>query len=278
MPDNTDDLSLLIDAARLAGQVATSFAGLSAKRWDKARGAGPVTEADLAVNAMLEHTLRSARPDYGWLSEETEDNARRLTHEHVFIVDPIDGTRSFIEGSRTWAHSLAIARNGRVVAGVVFLPLRDKLYAAALGRGAWLNGAAITASATADPGTANILAAKPTVQPDLWPGGLPGFQRAHRPSLAYRLGLVAQGRFDAMLTFRPSWEWDIAAGALIVTEAGGTCTDKSGAPLMFNNPVPQLNGVIASGAALHDRLLGHLAPLDPRAKPTHPRMNPKPQE
>jgi myo-inositol-1(or 4)-monophosphatase len=252
------DLDLLIDAARLAGKVATSYAGRTARRWDKAAGAGPVTEADLAVNAMLERCLRSARPAYGWLSEETEDSATRLGQDTLFIVDPIDGTRSYADGSRTWAHSLAIAKAGQVIAGVVYLPLRDKLYSAAIGRGAWLNGQPIRASAATTLDNAEILAAKPTVSPHLWPGGLPGFARSHRPSLAYRLGLVGQGAFDGMLTLRPSWEWDIAAGSLIVAEAGGTCTDKTGAPLRFNNPHPQLNGVVAAAPALHPDLIARL--------------------
>ncbi|WP_300057014.1 3'(2'),5'-bisphosphate nucleotidase CysQ [uncultured Roseobacter sp.] len=253
------DLALITDAIRLAGQVATGFVGKDARSWDKPGGAGPVTEADLAVNRALETTLRSARPDYGWLSEESEDSDKRLSEDTLFIIDPIDGTRSFVEGSRTWAHSVAIAHRGYVTAAAVYLPLRDKLYTAALGRGAFCNGAPLTASETQDLEAAEILAAKPVMEPQHWSSGEPRFHRSHRPSLAYRLGLVAEARFDAMLTFRPSWEWDIAAGALIVTEAGGICTDKSGAPLRFNNARPQLNGVIAAGPRLHGEVLAALA-------------------
>ena len=107
------DLPLLIAAAKTAGRVATSFTGPSAQRWDKADGAGPVTEADLAVNCHLSAVLRLARPDYGWLSEETEDDTARLDHERVFIIDPIDGTRSFVEGARTWAIAMAVVESGR---------------------------------------------------------------------------------------------------------------------------------------------------------------------
>ena len=82
--------------------MARGFTGATAKRWDKADNAGPVTEADLAVNDLLLAELRGARADYGWLSEETEDNTDRLGHKRVFIIDPIDGTRSFVEGSDTW--------------------------------------------------------------------------------------------------------------------------------------------------------------------------------
>jgi len=258
------DLPLLIDAAREAGQIATRFSGPQAQRWDKPEGAGPVTEADLAVNAMLERELPGARPGYGWLSEETEDSPDRLTNDHVFIIDPIDGTRSFAEGPRTWAHSLAVAENGEVTAAVIYLPMRDLLYAAAKGQGATLNGAPIRAS---EPGTlreAEILAAKPNLDPRHWlSGDVPEFRKAYRPSLAYRMALVAQGRFDGMLTLRPSWEWDIAAGDLILREAGGRCTDRQGLPLRFNNAHPRLNGVVAAGPDLHGTLSAHLDPNGP---------------
>lgn len=254
------DLALLIDAARRAGQVATSFAGKTAKRWYKPGDQGPVTEADIAVNDMLHSVLRAARPHYGWLSEESVDTAARLDKNRVFIIDPIDGTRSFIEGSDTWSHSLAVAEDGHIIAGVVFLPLLDRLYAASLGAGATLNGVAVRTSDAGALSDATVLATKPVMEAHHWQGSPPSFKRAHRPSLAYRLGLVGQGRFDGMLTLRKSWEWDIAAGALIVTEAGGRCTDRTGATLVFNNPDPRLDGVIAGAVATHKALLASLAP------------------
>lgn len=237
-----------------------AFSGPTAQRWDKPDDAGPVTEADLAVNAVLHDRLLKARPDYGWLSEESDDSAERLGRRDVFIIDPIDGTRSFIEGADTWAHSLAVARGGQITAAVVFLPMLDRLYAAALGKGATLNDLPINASRLSDLTGATVLATKPVMETANWKPGAPVFKRAHRPSLAYRLGLVGQGRFDGMVTLRKSWEWDIAAGALIVTEAGGYCTDKTGADLRFNNPDPRLNGVVAAGVGLHPELLGSLAP------------------
>lgn len=253
------DLPLLIDAVRMAGRVATSFVGTTAKRWDKPGGHGPVTEADLAVNDLLEQTLLLARPDYGWLSEETEDGTIRLGHERVFIVDPIDGTRSFTEGADTWAHAIAVAERGQITAAVIYLPLRGLLYTAARGAGAFLNGAPIRASGVASFDQATVLSAKPALAGNNWcAGACPTFKTAYRPSLAYRLGLVAQGRFDAMLTLRPSWEWDIAAGALIVAEAGGTITNQRGAPLVFNAPDPRLDGIVAGGAALQPALIDAL--------------------
>ena len=252
MPAN--DLALLVDAARAAGEIATPHWGQSPKTWEKDAGAGPVTEADIAVNDMLRDQLCAARPDYGWLSEETEDDADRLSRKHVFIIDPIDGTRSFIANEKTWAHSLAVARNGQVTAAVIFLPMLDKLYAANLGGGAWLNGVQIRHSGREQLDQAEILASRPVMQAQHWPGGVPPVTRHFRPSLAYRMALVAEGRFDAMITFRDTWEWDVAAGNLIATEAGALTSDRRGKPVLFNNPHPALNGMIAGTARVHHAL------------------------
>lgn len=250
-----NDLDLLIRAAETAGDVALGYFQSRNQVWDKPDGAGPVSEADLAVDTYLRDTLTAARPDYGWLSEETADTPERLSSEHVFIVDPIDGTRSFVAGDTTWGHSLAVARQGKITAAVVFLPAREKFYTAALGQGAQKNGVGIAPSHTEKLHKSHILAAKPVMDPTNWAKGVPEIHRYHRPSLAYRLCLVAEGRFDAMLTLRQSWEWDIAAGALILSEAGAETSDRSGHPLRFNNPHPQTDGVVASGAKLHSEIL-----------------------
>ncbi|WP_425093081.1 3'(2'),5'-bisphosphate nucleotidase CysQ [Tropicimonas sp. S265A] len=252
--DARSDLALLIDAARAAGRIAVKHWRADPETWDKADGAGPVTEADLEVDAMLHAELLAARPDYGWLSEETADTPERLQADRVFVVDPIDGTRSFIAGQRTFAHALTVVEQGRPVAGVVYLPLRDKLYAAALGYGATLNGAPITTSARSQPGGASMLAAKPNFAPEHWGGTPPDLARHFRTSLAYRVSLVAEGRFDAMMTIRDAWEWDIAAGCLIAAEAGARVTDRLGAPLVFNSPGAKTPGALVANPVLHENL------------------------
>ncbi|MTJ04089.1 MAG: 3'(2'),5'-bisphosphate nucleotidase CysQ [Sediminimonas qiaohouensis] len=260
MPGSEADLELLIGAAWAAAETATRFIGGELAIVDKPGGAGPVTAADLAVNAVLEERLRRARPDYGWLSEESPDNTdERLSRRAAFVVDPIDGTRSFIEGADAWAHSMAVVEEGQVTAAVVFLPLKDRMYVARAGGGAMLNGAAIRRSERAALEGASVLAARPALDAQHWrAGGAPGVVRHHRPSLAYRLSLVAEGRFDAMLTLRDSWEWDIAAGALILAEAGAVVTDRAGAPLLFNKTLPQTRGVLAGAPAVHAGLLAGL--------------------
>lgn len=258
MPET--DLDLLIAAAHEAGRIARRYTGPSAQSWDKPGGAGPVTEADIAVNDMLEAELRRARPDYGWLSEESADTIERQDAEKVFIVDPIDGTRSFIEGSNTWAHSLAIAENGIVTDAVVYLPMRDKLYHAHRGKGAFLNDIAITPTTRSKLTGAHVLAARPAMERQHWRGTVPDLKRSHRPSLAYRTALVAEGRYDAMLTLRPTWEWDIAAGDLILREAGAITSDRYGQGLRFNNPDPRVHGIVAGGRHVHQHITRELRP------------------
>jgi myo-inositol-1(or 4)-monophosphatase len=254
------DLDLLLDAAKEAGKIASRYFRQHFDVREKSDGQGPVTEADLAIDQMLRHELIAARPDYGWLSEETEDGRARLDCAHVFIVDPIDGTRSFVQGSTTFAHSLAVARNGVITAAVVYLPERDLMFQAQAGQGAMLNNEPIKASGRMVLEGATILAAKPQLNAEIWPGGVPPVERHFRSSLAYRMCLIAQGRFDAMVTLRDAWEWDIAAGDLICREAGVTSTDKNGSLLRFNNEGAQTAGVLAASPVIHTGLIAHLHP------------------
>ena len=252
------DLALLTEAARKAGTIAMRHWKRSPAFWDKGGGLGPVTEADLAVNDMLATVLRAARPDYGWLSEETEDGTARQDAARLFIVDPIDGTRAFLAGEETFAHSLAVAEGGRVTAAVVYLPALDRLYTACDRGPALCDGAAIRASVQGGIAGATLLATAPSLAAQHWPGGVPEVKRSFRTSLAYRLCLVAEGRFDGMLMLRDAWEWDIAAGCLIAARAGAVVTDRFGGPIAFNAAPPQSAGVVAAAPGLHGALMARL--------------------
>ncbi len=252
------DLALLTEAAREAGRIALRYWRKDPKVWDKGGEHGPVSEADLAVNDMLKAKLLAARPQYGWLSEETPDNVDRLAVDTVFIVDPIDGTRAFVAGEETWAHSLAVAHKGRVTAGVVYLPALDRIYTASETSLPMRDGEVIRASGRDRLEGANILTTKANMGPEKWPGGVPEITRSFRASLAYRMCLAAEGRFDGMLTLRDAWEWDIAAGALIAERAGAVVTDMAGAALRFNTEGAQSNGVLALPARLHAEAIRRL--------------------
>ncbi|KAF0675478.1 inositol monophosphatase family protein [Profundibacterium mesophilum] len=252
------DLPLLIDAVLAAAEIARKHWRSDPQVWGKA-DKSPVSEADLAVDTHLRKTLIGARPSYGWLSEESADSAERLAAEHCFILDPIDGTRAFVAGQTEWCHSLAVCEGGQITAAVIYLPIEDKLYSAARGQGAMLNGRPIGVSEAGDPHAARILASGPTLSSRSWRGAVPGIDRDYCPPMAYRLALVAEGRYDAMVTLRPAWEWDVAAGALIVAEAGGLVTDRHGAPQRFNSPGRRTDGMLAAPWSLHERLRGELA-------------------
>ena len=217
-----------------------------------------MTEADLAVNAALRDMLRSARPDYGWLSEEDPDSETRLETEFQFILDPIDGTRSFIAGEDVFAISLAVVQNGTARAGVVYLPALDRLYTATDHGPALKDGQPIMASKQQGIEGARLLTTAQALQPQHWPGGVPDLKRSFRASLAYRLCLVAEGRHDGMLTLRDAWEWDIAAGSLIAARAGAAVTDRTGQTLRFNQPNPLAPGVVVAAPGLHAALLQRL--------------------
>lgn len=248
------DLTLLAEAAQAAGEIALRYWRAEPKIWEKP-GLGPVTEADLEANDLLQSRLIGARPDYGWLSEESADTAARLECERVFIVDPIDGTRAFIAGEKHFAVSLAIAERGQVTAAAIFLPALDQLYTASLSAPSLRNGQNVRCAAKTDLDGANMLMSKGILSTDHWQGAAPDLRRSFRPSIAYRLCLVADGSFDGMISLRDAWEWDIAAGALIARQAGAEVSDKHGAALRFNNPSARTAGIFCAAPGVHSALL-----------------------
>ena len=251
------DLALLIAAARVAGPIALRYFKQNPQIWEKP-GEGPVTEADFAVNDALQAHLRSARPTYGWLSEEGPDDPFRPQCEHVFMIDPIDGTRAFIAGDSSFSHSLAVVRNGEVTAAVVYLPAKSLLYASSLTGPATCNGKRLTASNFPGVEGASLLTTKPNLAPEHWLGSVPEVKRGFKASVAYRLCLVAEGAFDGLLSLREPWDWDIAAGALIATRAGAMVSDRHGQSLHFNSATSRNDGLLAAAPGLHAGLLARL--------------------
>ncbi len=248
------DLALLVDAAREAGSLAMERLGLGVTVQTKP-GGSPVSDADLAVDALLNQRLLTARPDYGWLSEETADDPARLEKSRVFVVDPIDGTVAFIKNKPWWAVSVAVVENGRPIAGVVFAPALDELYAAAAGRGATLNGAPLTTSRATTLDDAAVLGDARLLAPPAWPA----MRLASRNSVAYRMALVAAGVFDAAIAPTSKNEWDLAAADLIGAEAGALSTDSLGRRFRYNQPDTRRPSLVCAGPALHSLILQRLA-------------------
>ena len=256
-----DDLGLLCEAARTAGRLALDRRARGLKAERKADGS-PVTDGDLAVDALLRQDLLAARPDYGWLSEETPDDTARLRARRLFIIDPIDGTSAYVKGKPWFAISLAVVEAGRPTAGVVFAPALDELYAAPLGGGASCNGEAIRASAATVLKDCTMLAPVGAFERKRWAEPWPQMQVGQRNALAYRMALVAAGRFDAALSLGWKNDWDIAAGDLIAREAGALTCDQNGRPLVFNTLQARNAGLICAAPALAPLILQRTAPID----------------
>jgi myo-inositol-1(or 4)-monophosphatase len=256
------DLALIEAAVREAGGIARSFFGGHYKSWDKGKGQ-PVTDADIAVDRYLHDALLKARPDYGWLSEETRDDPARLGQARIFVVDPIDGTVAFIKGRPHFTIAVAVVEEGRPVAGVVFNPITLECFSAAHGAGARLNGDIIRVSACGDIDGCRMLGDKATFAHPGWSVApntpWPPMQIETRNSIAYRMALVACGQFDAALALSAKCDWDLAAADLIVHEAGGCVSDYRGALLHYNGAVPLQRTMVCAGRALHARLIEKLS-------------------
>lgn len=255
-PSTTDavrDRTLLADAARAAGALALKMKEAGVKKIKKPDGS-PVTDADIAVNALLEETLRKARPDYAWLSEESADSNDRFKAARTFIIDPIDGTADFLAGKPRWVIALAVLAGSDVIASVIYNPMADELFEAVLGGGALCNGTTIRVSGQTELENCRIMS-NPVFQRPEWPVAWPRMRAKPGGSCGQRLADIAAGRADAYLAMSAKWDWDTAPGALLVTEAGGVTTDTRGAPFAYNLDVPRQRSVVAATPALHPLIL-----------------------
>lgn len=259
--ENTD-LTLIDTAAREAGAIALGYFQNDPEVWLKP-GDSPVTEADFAVDKFLAKMLQSARPSYGWLSEESEDDPARLSADRLFVVDPIDGTRGFMAGSKDWTISIAIVERQnqtndpkiwRPVTAALFNPCRDEMYLAESGKGAFLNGTAMQVTTKPAISGADISISKPMYS-SMNLEQLGAVRTRHIPSLAYRLALVACGKVSAAVARPNSHDWDLAAADLLVQEAGGILLGEHGSHVSYNAEVPKHGVLVAADEQLGRALL-----------------------
>lgn len=251
------DLALIRDAAQEAGRIAlTYFHGHREMDVRMKGGNSPVSAGDLAADTYLREVLMKARPDYGWLSEESTDvsRTRRQTAPRSFIVDPIDGTRAFIDGRDIWCVSIGVVEGTAPVAGVLECPALRECYWASAGGGAFKDGRRLFVSA---PRKQPVVAAPPRAEPQLeraFPGGYK--RRGHIPSLAYRLAMVADGALDATLVKPRSHDWDIAAAVVILAEAGARLTDMDGVEVTLNGADIVKPAMVAGSPPILEAMFG----------------------
>lgn len=235
-----------------AGRLAMARWDTDFRRWEKVPGS-PVCDVDLEVDALLRQRLEALLPDAGWLSEETADNAARLAHRRIWVVDPIDGTRDYLRGRPGWAVSIALVEDGQPVIGVLDAPARSEVWTAETGQGAFRNGQRLAVTPRDTLAGSRVPADQlPKVDADLVMVPKPN-------SIALRIALVAAGEADLVATIRWGNEWDVAAAVLVAREAGAAITDALGQPLGFNTPSAQALGVLATAPGIHDAAVERLA-------------------
>lgn len=237
------ELALLKQVAEEAARITMSYFGRDPAVMMK-DGNSPVTEADLAADKYLRETLMAARPEYGWLSEETADNDERLSKRRCFIVDPIDGTKAFIAGRSQWCVSVGLVEDGKPVAGVLDCPVRKEVFEASLSGGARLNGNPIGKSDWT--GAPRFAGSKSWLQDYAAVHHVEPEHISHIPSLAYRIACVADRRFEGTFIKPDCHDWDIAAAALILSETGGALLEQNGSPARFNGISPRHGLMIAA--------------------------------
>lgn len=251
------DLSLLRNVAIEAGDLALRIRKKGLKIKSKP-GGSPVSNGDLEANDVIRNVLRAARPDYGWQSEEDPDTEERLSKKRVFVVDPIDGTSAYIKNREFWAVSIAVVEDGRPIAGVVYAPSLDQVYTAEEGGGARLNGRLIQVADCNGLEGCAILGAQAMFDHDSWPDPWPKMRVEQRNSIAYRMCIVASGEFDACLAPSLKHDWDLAAGDVILREAGGLATDHKGNAFVYNTPTVTQAALVCAGRALHPQLIARV--------------------
>jgi myo-inositol-1(or 4)-monophosphatase len=257
--DLTRELTLARRAARVAGEILRGYWKREGLKVGSKSPGNPVTEADLEADRAIKKLLRDPFPAYGWLSEETVDNDDRLKCRRVWIVDPLDGTKEFINGIPEFSVAIALIEDGTPVLGVTYNPIKREMYWAARGVGCHLNTERVRVTRTRTLKRATVLASRSETARGEWQVFHGMLKVSPTGSVAYKLAMVAAGKGDATFTRSPKSEWDIASGAALVVEAGGTITDIKGRELRFNQRNVKLEGLIADNTVLHAALM-KLAP------------------
>lgn len=261
--DASVDVELLVETAREAGTVAMSYFQRDPKTWAKGESS-IVCEADFAVDKFLYEKLLTARPDYGWLSEETEDDPARRARQRVFVVDPIDGTRGFLAGSSEWTISLAVVEEGLPVTAALFAPALGTMFQAIAGKGAYRDGEALRASARTELVGASLAGSRRLVQEVLEFSSIRLDYHGFVPSLAYRFALVAAGDVDIAIARPGANDWDLAAADLLVHEAGGQLAGIDGKRPRYNGPERRHPTLLAAAPGLGDAMATLVAEVEGR--------------
>jgi myo-inositol-1(or 4)-monophosphatase len=251
-----------VAAARAGGRALVDWRGRFTAR-EKAPS-DLVTDADLASQDAVRHALADRFPDYAFVGEErSPDGGSVRENEYVWVVDPLDGTTNYVHGFPCYAVSIALVRASELLVGVIYNPVTDECFSAASGHGAWCNGVRLHTSNVSSAGQALVAVSVPPRAPRDCPDLVDMVEMARvsqgvrrTGSAAMNLAWVARGQFDAFWAARIN-AWDVAAGVLLVREAGGIVTGRNGDAFDVWHP----HFLAAAGPPLHDALLRLLSPF-----------------
>ena len=252
-----NDLDRILDGLRAAAEAVRPFTSGEVEFREKVERDDPVTAADLAADRVLREILPSS--DEGWLSEESVDDPVRLTCERVWVVDPIDGTREFIQGIPEWCISIGLLEGGIPVAGGIFNPATDELILGSLEDGVTLNGTttSVTEPRIGQGHLVSVLASRSEIRRGEWERFQEDrFEVKPCGSVAYKLGLVAAGLADATWTLVGKSEWDVVGGTALVRAAGGHVCLRDGSAPAFNQERPIYPNFVAAGQAVAHAAVG----------------------
>ena len=228
------ELATAIDASKEAGRILLEYFKADYEIHDKGFR-NPVTTADFASNKYLEERLRDTYPDDGWLSEETVDTPERLGKDRVWVVDPLDGTKEFIEGVPQFVVSVGLTEDGVPILGVLYNPITEELFAAEKGQGTTYNGERTQVSTKDALADVDILNSRSETHRGYWEPYENHFRElVPIGSVAYKLGLAAAGKHDMFATLRPKNEWDVCAGDCLLREAGAELRSLDGSIMTYN--------------------------------------------
>jgi len=259
--NRADDARLVRQVTEEAGRIALSYFARDICTWEKSPD-NPVSEADIAVDTFLRTTLMQNRTGYGWLSEETEDQPERLRCGRIWVVDPIDGTKSFLNGGENWGISVALVQDQETIIAAFYAPVKNAFYFAERGRGVTKNGLNITVSEQTCLDEARMMGDPSAFKNEkYWPTPWPKSMHTEQAnSIALRICQIADGQFDCCVTLRPKNDWDVAAADLIIEEAGGLLTTGTGKRLVFNRKKPLHDHIVATSPALMEPVMERVEP------------------
>ena len=251
--NSSSEHNLVKESVFKAGKIALKWFKKDPEQWEKKDGS-LLSKADIEINDLLNKLLKNKNPEYGWLSEENEDDRSRLNKKITYIVDPLDGTKAFLEGKKEFSISVAMVKEGIPISGIVYSPSTDEMFEAEKNKGSWKNKKRIRISKYSKLEKCKMIAFKPMFSHPAWKEPWPKMFIKNKNSIAYRMALVASGEYDAMMALNSKNDWDLAAGDLLISESGGIVSLHTQKRIIYNEVNTTKPSVIGANEKIYKKI------------------------